>query len=182
VTLGADALDPYWFVAETKYVTAPAVAEVAVHVAPVLVQFVHVYDVGEFVHDAVRVTLVPTVGVVELAEIEHTGGDVGGAVHVTVTDALGLLPFALVATSEYVFDPAVATESLHDDVVDEQPVHVKLVGALVHAAVIVIDEPTCGDELLGVRVQDGVGVDEPPQLTVTYAIPPVPVPLLADTE
>jgi hypothetical protein len=163
-------------------VICPVVAEVAVQVAPVLAQFVHAYDVGEFVHDAVRVMLVPTVGVVEVAEIEHTGGDVGGAVQVTVTDALGLLPLALVAMSEYVLVPAVATESLHEDVTDEQPVHVKLVGPLVHAAVIVIDEPTCGEELLGVSVHDGVGLDEPPQLTVTYAMPPVPVALLPDTE
>ena len=102
----------------------PAAEAVAVQVGPVLAQLVHTYEVGPFVHVAVRVMAWPTVGDALLAPIEQTGGEVAGATQFTVTLAVGLLPLAFVAISEYVLAPGIDVESEHEPVVELQPVHV----------------------------------------------------------
>jgi len=56
----AGALAPVPFRAITEYVTDPTLADVALHCAAALVQFVHVYATGAFVHDAVSMTVSPT--------------------------------------------------------------------------------------------------------------------------
>jgi hypothetical protein len=80
--------------------------------------------VGPLLHVAVSVTFVFTVAVRLVAVTVQTGGEVAGAIQFTLTDAGGLLPAALVATSEYVLDPATEPASVHDDVVELQLVHV----------------------------------------------------------
>ena len=86
----------------------PVVDDVVVHVADVLVQLVHVYCVGAFVHDAVSVSVLLIAGVVLDATRTHAGvsfgegggGGVFGAIQLTATLAFGLVPTLLVARSE----------------------------------------------------------------------------------
>lgn len=69
----AGALAPAALVATTEYVTDPSASDVVVHCASALMQFVHRYAVGAFVHDAVSVTLLPTNGVVVDADATQSG-------------------------------------------------------------------------------------------------------------
>ena len=73
-----------------------------------LAQFCHWYDVGEFVHEAVRVSVVFTLGDVELGEIVQYGVGLdggGGGVdvppvrHSTLTPDFWLAPALLLATT-----------------------------------------------------------------------------------
>src|SRR5436190_18276305 len=66
------------------------------------------------------------------------------ACHVTVTPAGALAPAALRATTEYAAWPAALAVAVHVDVELAQPVHVNVVGALLHAAVSVSVVPTFG--------------------------------------
>jgi hypothetical protein len=69
----AGALAPAALVATTEYVTDPSASDVAVHCACALMQFVHRYATGAFVHDAVSVTLLPANGVAVEADATHSG-------------------------------------------------------------------------------------------------------------
>ena len=84
-----------------------AAVSVVVHVFPVLAQFVHWYDVGLLLHEAVSVNVVPTAGEGLLGVTVHCGtGTVGvggagvfGLCQVTVTPAFALVPALLLARS-----------------------------------------------------------------------------------
>ena len=120
---------------------------------------------------AVKVTFWPTVGNELLAEAEHTGGTVGGAVQ--LTDLLAGLPAPelLVATSVYVLLPAgELTESVQLVLLDAQPVHANDVGPFVQDAVIVMVWPSNGVSVLEDNVHVGVGVGSACQSTGTYAV------------
>ena len=120
-------------------------------------------------HEAVSVRFELTIGDVVLGDTVHTGGAVGGDCQLTDTCADGLLPAALVAISEYTFGPALAAESTHDDVVDEHPVQVKVVGLSEHVAVIVTFVPSSGVGLLADSEQNGTGGPTACQFTTTFA-------------
>jgi hypothetical protein len=74
------------------YVTAPTAGDVAVHVLVVLAQFVHVNDVGPFVHDATSVTLLPAYAGDGDDVTLHTGTATGGGVDVGEHIATGYGP------------------------------------------------------------------------------------------
>jgi hypothetical protein len=74
--------------------------------------------VGLLLQDAVSVIDTFTDGDVLLAETVH----VGGAIQVTVTDAVLPVPPAFVAETEYVRAPAVALVATQVEVVELQPV------------------------------------------------------------
>jgi len=147
----------------------------------VLVQLVQTYEVGDPLQLAVSVRFELTTGDVVLGETVQTGGAVGGDCQLTDTCTDGLLPLALVAMTEYTFGPALAAESMHDDVVEEHPVQVYDVGLSVHVAVIVTFVPSSGDGLLADSEQDGTGGPTDCQFTTTVPTGPVPMELLAET-
>ena len=74
----AGALCPAALLAYTVYVWGPIAADVVVHVLVVLAQFVHVNDVGAFVHDAVSATASPRFALVVDARTVHFGAPTGG--------------------------------------------------------------------------------------------------------
>jgi len=59
--------------ATTVYVTGPVAADVVLHCAVALMQFVHVNAVGAFVHEAVSTTMVPVAGAAFDAVTRQTG-------------------------------------------------------------------------------------------------------------
>ena len=74
-------LAPAAFLAVTEYATGPADEDVAVQELELPLQPLHVYAVGELVHDAVRVTLLFTFGEALLDTTLHDGTPgVGGGV------------------------------------------------------------------------------------------------------
>ena len=80
----AGALAPAALRATTEYAACPAAADVAMHVDVALVQPVHVNVVGELLQTAVRVSELPTFGVLSDGVTTHAGtgpGPLGGAVH-----------------------------------------------------------------------------------------------------
>ena len=99
----------------------------------------------------------PTVGVVLVAAIVHTGGAVIGPVHCTVTLAMVPAPAPLEATSVYSLVPATARESVQLGPFDAQPLQTYDVGLLVHDAEIVTVEPVGGVGLLEDSGEDGDG-------------------------
>ena len=102
----------------------------------------------------------PTVGVVLVAAIVHTGTAVTGPVHCTVTLATAPAPAPLEATSVYSLAPATARVSVQLGPFDVQPLQTNDVGLLVHDADIVTVEPVGGVGLLADSVHDGTGAPD----------------------
>ena len=83
------------------------------------------------------------------------------APHVTVTLAGALLPAALVATTVYEAGPTTDDVAVHVDAELTQPVHMKFVGALLHAAVATIVVPILGDKSEAVTTHAGTAPAPP---------------------
>ena len=144
--------------AVTVYVCTPGVLPAVTHVDVVLLQFVQLYVSGELEQLAVSVIGVPVNGVELLDVTEQTGAALGSGFQSTVTDAVGPVPLAFCAATEYVTLPGENCSGLHVDAVGDpagQPVQMYLVGEPEHVAVSVIIELTIGAVALLFSVQLG---------------------------